>query len=126
MVTRQRLTIPSSSLWSTKTGSIILDWKQAAFSATAGDRSGMGVVLRNQATTSISSSISPIYTTKWYENAFGSQWEQRLYPSNTVSASTYLDISQRIIRTSGTNNDGYIDDISASIVYWNDDETFGV
>ena len=123
---RQRLTLPSSSLWTTKTGSVILDWKQASFSISAGDKTGLGIILRNQATGSIDVKTSSIHPTRWQENAYGSQWEQRLFSVNTISGSHFVDILQQMSRSSGTNNDGYIDDISASIVYWNDDETFGV
>lgn len=95
--------IAAGNLWAGVT------WWQSNFDGTA-DPGGMGLRYLDGTPAAISTTYSGIV-----DLDVGARWRRRTHSVAAPATSRNLDVLQRMDRTSGTNNDSYIDDIAVQI-----------
>lgn len=85
-------------------------WYQANFDG-ASDASGIGLRYLDGTSTQISLT-NPLIT---FLPGFALEWFKRVFPVTMPPNSRHVDLVQRMVRSAGTNNDGYHDDIELVI-----------
>lgn len=117
-VARQRVDLVSAGM---STGQLdsgnawaSLSWYQAAFDSN--DPGGMGVRTLNGSLGTIATSYSPLVYTTGGTGAAPFYWHRRRHPAQIAALTRHLDALYNASgRTSGTNNDHYVDDIRLKV-----------
>lgn len=89
-------------------------WWQAGHNSATGDPAGMGLRTLNASDVSLGEVYSAIVHTPNSVSPYF-PWYSRAFSAALPSGARSLDVLQRMTRSAGTNNDGWIDDISVTI-----------
>lgn len=117
-VSRQRLDLVSQGMSSGELDSgtawAKIRWYQAAFDNN--DPGGMGIRTLNAALSTLATTYSPLVYTLGGTGAAPYYWQHRCYPVAIPTNTRHIDALYNASgRTSGTNNDHYVDDIRVTI-----------
>lgn len=92
---------------------IVERWYQASYSNQ--DPCGMGIRQLNASQAELSTDYPQLLYVPFGDSGVTPNWYKRHYSSNVLDSCNYVDSIYRSDRDTGTNNDGYIDEISVTV-----------